>query len=75
MKIERGIPLPEDTAQRKGNHATILRRMLVGDSILVLHPSTMNRVAVMCAYLKEKEGKRFTRRKQPDGAVRVWRTD
>jgi hypothetical protein len=73
IKIEKGIPAPPPRGGH-GELATNLRKMEVGDSILL--PLTINQgslAARMCE-IGRSLGRKFTRRKTSKGH-RVWRID
>lgn len=69
LKIDKGIPIPESGIVRKG-HAEILRRMNVGDSILM--PIPHGHTARNAAMYALGKGNFVTRK--VDGGFRIWRT-
>ena len=74
MQIDRNIPIP--TRHKGLTPQYDLSLLEVGDSILAdQHPNAKtSALSVLILRTQKKTGFRFTRRKQPDGFIRIWRT-
>lgn len=74
MQVDRNIPLP---THHKGPAPQYdLSLLEVGDSFLAIHHQHKGSQALspLIANAQRKTGFTFTRRKQPDGFIRIWRT-
>jgi hypothetical protein len=68
-KIEKGIPIPaQRRALREGSLASVIRKMEVGDSMIVTQKQRNGAFAIAHP-LKIK----LLSRTQADGTVRIWR--
>ncbi len=74
MQIERNIPIPTSGRGRPAHYD--LSQMEVGDSFIAhLHQHKgPQSVSHMIHAAQKKTGYTFTRRTQPDGFIRIWRT-
>ena len=70
LKIERGIPMPMQGRNNKG-YTTVLRKMKVGDSVILPHRDRDGAAAV--ANYALGTGK-YSCRKAEGGGYRIWRT-
>jgi len=68
--IEKGIPAPRPHI--RGGFISILRKMDIGDSVLVPRPER-NRVLSNAYHAASKTGMKVVSRKNSDGSVRLWR--
>jgi len=68
VKLETGVPMPE----RKRVYS-FLYKMGAGESAQC--PATVNKgsLSATIGFIQRRDGKRFSRRTQADGTVRVWR--
>jgi len=71
VQIERNIPLPTPRVRQYD-----LSQMEVGDSFIAdRHPNAKaSDLSVLISRAQKKTGYTFTRRTQPDGFIRIWRT-
>ncbi len=71
MQIDRNIPLPPPRAPQYD-----LTALEIGDSILAdQHPNAKcSDLSMLISRAHKKTGYTFTRRVQPDGFIRIWRT-
>lgn len=71
MDIDKQVPLaPRNVGGGRAHEE--LDRMEVGDSVLY-SADVKARIAASANYRRLRYGKKFARRTQPDGSVRVWR--
>lgn len=69
-QIEKNIPIPGHG--NSGDQLETLRALEIGDSFLILPPTTTNNVGGKMARVTRQTGREFAQRKV-DGGVRVWR--
>lgn len=71
MKIERGVPIPDGGDWRTGELGAILRKMEVGDSVMV-ESAIPKKLGTLLYRTGQTTGWKFTRR-TVHGGQRVWR--
>jgi hypothetical protein len=72
FKIEKGVPMPNHgNGGREFPLPAALRKMEIGDSVLVVNRSR-DSVVGTTAFIKRETGARFSTR-VVDGGVRIWR--
>lgn len=72
MKIDKGIPIPENHGERKTQRREILDSMEIGDSFeYSVDPFKLNHAAVFCNYWNQRGFK--LKAGLHNGRPRVWR--